>query len=285
MAKRVLSLILVALAVCLCAASAFAELTVERNEGEMYFPDEQNWVYHFTYAYPQIVGDDYTAALINDTYQMALDEMTRLVLPMFANAPDMRFDGKNEVSHDFLVTCNNDRLLSIVQLRSQEMGEETVYSLEPLTFDVSGMYAGETLTLRGVILIQASVDPEQLEDVRVEDYPEIAHIIGVRCTVDGTEYVKGGSSAAIADALLPALYQRFLEDGDGIRDNLTLEDFEIEFSASRDFSADEEGNLVFYFPPMLMRDYAEGQQLLSVTLSPAEIEAILADAPFALEEQ
>ena len=100
-------MILAALALWLCAASALADLTVERNEGERYFPDENNWVYHFTYAYPKILGDDYTAALINDTYQMALDEMTNLVLPMFANTPDMRFDGKNEVWHDFAVTCNN----------------------------------------------------------------------------------------------------------------------------------------------------------------------------------
>ena len=265
MAKRFFSTALAALAVWLCAASAFAELTVERNEGERYFPDEKNWVYHFVYAYPKILGDDYTAALINDTYQMALDEMTNLVLPMFANTPDMRFDGKNEVNHDFTVACNNDKLLSIVQFRSQSMGDETVYSLEPLTFDVSGIYAGETLTLRGVILIQAGVDPEQLEDVRAEEHPDIARIIR-------------GSSGSISEALMPALYDLFrahpnLSDSE----KPSLEDFEIEFSPARDFAAYREGGYIaFYYPPMLAPEaYRENTVIL---LSPAEIEAILAES-------
>ncbi len=263
MVKKFFSISLAALALWLCAASAFAELTVERNEGEMFFPDEKNWVYHFTYAYPIIIGDDYTAALINDTYQMALDEMTNLVLPMFANTPDMRFDGKNEVNHDFAVTCSNDKLLSIVQFRSQSMGEETVYSLEPLTFDVSGMYAGETLTLRGVILIQAGVDPEQLEDVRAEDYPDIARIIR-------------GSSDSISKALLPALYAMFQEHPQLMEaEKPSLEDFEIEFSPARDFAACPDGcSIAFYYPPMLA---SEGHwENTTVLLTPTEIEAILA---------
>ena len=263
MVKRSFSILMAALALWLCAASAFAELTVERNEGEMFFPEEKNWVYHFIYAYPKIVGDDYTAALINDTYQMALDEMTNLVLPMFANAPDMRFDGKNEVRHDFAVARNDGRLLSIVQFRSQTMGEETVYTLEPLTFDVGGMYAGETLTLRGVILILAGVDPAEMEDVKPEDYPEIAHIIG-------------GSSSSIAEALMPVLYERFLSHPNLIdAQPAPYEDFEIEFSPVRDFAACQTGDAVaFYYPPMMAPEgYRESTMIL---LSPAEIEAILA---------
>ena len=261
-------MILAALALWLCAASALADLTVERNEGERYFPDENNWVYHFTYAYPKILGDDYTAALINDTYQMALDEMTNLVLPMFANTPDMRFDGKNEVWHDFAVTCNNDQLLSIVQFRAQSMGDETVYSLEPLTFDVSGMYAGETLTLRGAILILAGVDPEQMEDVSVKDYPQIAYIIQ-------------GSSSTIANALLPTLYAMFQEHPQLKETEIpSFEDFEIEFSPSRDFAA-QDGQIAFYYPPMLAPEAFRENTI--ILLSPAEIEALLAAAPQSVE--
>ena len=267
MVKRIA---LLALALWLGIAPALAELTVERNAGERYFPNEKNWVYHFTYAYPHVAGEDYTAALINDTYQMALDEMTQLVLPMFATTPDMRFDGKNEVKHDFEVYCNDGRLLSIVQTRSQSMGEETVYSLEPLTFDVSGMYAGEALTLRGVILVQAGVDPERLEDVRAEDYPEIAHIIQ-------------GSSDSIAEALLPTLYDLFrahpnLWDSE----KPSLEDFEIEFSPARDFAAYNEGEYIaFYYPPMLAPEAYRYDTF--VLLSPAEIEAIAAAAQTEVE--
>ena len=260
-----------ALALWLCAFSAFAELRVERNEGEMYFPNEKNWVYHFTYAYPKIMGDDYTAALINDTYQMILNDAANISLPMFANTPDMRFDGKNEVRHDFTVARNDGRLLSIVQFRSQTMGEDTVYTLEPLTFDVSGMYAGETLTLRGVILILAGVDPERLEDVKPEDYPGIARIIQ-------------GSSSSIADALMPVLYERFLSHPNlSDAEKPAYEDFEIEFSPARDFAACQTGDAIaFSYPPMLAPEaYRESTTLL---LSPAEIEAILASAPAASQD-
>ncbi|MBR3017246.1 MAG: hypothetical protein IKH57_09240 [Clostridia bacterium] len=265
MAKRIA---LSALALLLCVSCACAELTVERNAGEMYFPDENSWVYHFTYAYPRIAGDDYTAALINDTYQMALDEMTQLVLPMFANAPDMRFDGKNEVKHDFSVYCNNGALLSIVQVRTQSMGEETMYSLEPLTFDVHGMYAGETLTLRGVMMVLAGVNPEALDDASAEDYPQIAHIIN-------------GSSGSMAEELLPALYERFSQEGIEISnpDGFSLEDFELEFSASRDFAVGEDGSLLFFFPPMLMRE--PGIAAVSYTVS--QIESLLSALPAATE--
>ena len=63
MVKKFLALIL---ALSLFAAPALCELTVERTEGERLFPDEKAWVYHFTYAYPHIVGEDYTCALINE---------------------------------------------------------------------------------------------------------------------------------------------------------------------------------------------------------------------------
>ena len=273
MVKKFFAFSLAALALWLCAASALAELTVERNEGEMFFPDEKKWVYHFIYAYPKIVGDDYTAALINDTYQMALDEMTNLVLPMFANAPDMRFDGKNEVRHDFTVARNDGKLLSVVQFRSQTMGEETVYTLEPLTFDVNGMYAGETLTLRGVILILAGVDPEKLEDVQPEDYPEIAHIIK-------------GSSSSIAEALAPALRDLFWSnlDVDTQSYEAFREAFETSFYAARDFAAYKEGDdIAFYLSPMLAPEQHRNNTM--ILLSPTEIEGIVAAAPAAEGEE
>ena len=239
MVKKFLALIL---ALSLFAAPALCELTVERTEGERFFPDEKAWVYHFTYAYPHIVGEDYTCALINDTYQMAFDELTQLVLPMFANAEDMRFDGRNEVTHDYSVMCNNGRVLSVLERRSQTMGEEGIrYTLEALTFDVGGMYAGETLTLRGVALIQAGVDASGLEDVNAQDYPALGNLIS-------------GSSGEMGAALIPVLYQEFAHlQEEGVMDpEKTYDDFVMEFSPTRDFYTDENGDLVFFFPPALM---------------------------------
>ncbi len=260
MAKRLFAALCVLL---LTAAPALGELTVESLAGEAYFPTEKNWVYHFTYAYPQVAGEDYTAALINDTYQMALDEMLQLVLPMFANAPDMRFDGKNEVKHDFEVMCNDGRLLSILQYRSQTMGEDGVrYTLEPLTFDVSGIYAGETLTLRGVVLVQAGVDPAALDDVTAADDPELAAIID-------------GSSSRLSEALLPVLYAEFTAlQAEGVaRADWTYDDYEAEFVPSRDFYADDQGKIVFFFPPALMASPSFDVPVFAFT--PVQLNAIL----------
>ena len=263
MVKKFLALIL---SLLLFAAPALCELTVERTEGERFFPDEKAWVYHFTYAYPHIVGDDYTCALINDTYQMAFDELTQLVLPMFANAEDMRFDGRNEVTHDYSVMCNNGRVLAILQTRMQTRREDgPLYALDPLTFDVGGMYAGETLTLRGVTLIQAGVDGTMLEDVEPELYPEIAHIVD-------------GSSDEMAAALLPLLYEAFVRlQAEGvIAAQWTREEYEDEFNPAQDFYTDEEGRIVFFFQPTLLASPSFDAPVFPFT--PAELDAILADA-------
>ena len=213
--------------------------TVTRNEGEAFFPSEKDWVYHFTYAYPHVAGDSYAALMVNDTYQMALDEMVQLVLPMFANEPAMRYDGKNEVIHDFEVKCNNGRFLSILQKKSQTRGEEgTFLSLESLTFDMAGEYLGESLTLRGVVMV-------------------------------------GDSTDQIASAVLPHIYADFVllqEQGICKRD-VDRETFEMEFSPAIHFYADEEGNAVFYLPPSLME--TPSFQTHVFVYSPEELEKLL----------
>lgn len=213
--------------------------TVIRNEGEAFFPSEKDWVYHFTYAYPHVAGDSYAALMVNDTYQMALDEMVQLVLPMFANEPAMRYDGKNEVIHDFEVKCNNGRFLSILQKKSQTRGDEgTFLSLESLTFDMSGEYQGESLTLRGVVMVGESTDQ-------------------------------------IAAALMPHIYEEFvkLQEKGICKQGANRETFEIEFSPAIHFYADENGNAVFYLPPSLME--TPSFQTHVFVYSPEEIEKLL----------
>lgn len=213
--------------------------TVLRTEGEAFFPNEKNWVYHFTYAYPHVTGENYAALTVNDTYQMALDEMTQLVLPMFANEEAMRFDGKNEVVHDFEVKCNNGRFLSILQKKSQTRGDEGAFlSLESLTFDMNGEYLGESLTLRGVVMVGESTDQ-------------------------------------IAAAVLPEIYEKFKAlQAEGIcKADVDEETFSIEFSPAIHFYADEGGRAVFYLPPSLLAEPSFSVPVFPY--SPAELEALL----------
>ncbi len=214
---------------------------VLRREGEAYYPAQDQWRYHFVYAYPIVQGDDYASAAISETYQMALDEVTQLTLPMFA-AEESTAGTRSEVRHDFYVTCNNDRLLSIVQTRSQTGAEGAVLAVEPLVFDVSGVYTASTpITLRGCIL--AGVSAENADDMTAEKYPQAAKILA-------------GSSDSIGERVAEKLYPEFLklqESGVG-RADVAAEDFEWEFSPTTSFYVNEDGCVVFFFPPELLAE-------------------------------
>ena len=237
--------------------------TVKRLAGEAYYPDEKNWTYHFTYAYPAVEGDTYTAALINDTYQMALGETKDIALPMFAASPDMQFDGHNEVEHDFSVLCNTERLLSILQRQRQTRGEQPPsLQLEAQTFNVSGDTAGDVMTLRGAALILAGADPEKLEGITAADLPDFPGLVN-------------GSSDEMEEALLPVLYAEFekLQSAGAVRADADRDDYEIDFIPSRDFYVSAEGKIVFFFPPSLLAE--PSFDVPTFSFSPAELEAFI----------
>lgn len=236
--KRALAVLTLAALMLAPAPGALAEYEVGSQAGEMYFPDEENWTYHFTYAYPHIESDDYAAILINETLDEVLNEWAALYLPMFADAPDMIGEGHNEVIHGFSVTCNNGRFFSVLLTRSQPQDGKTVLSLEPLVFDVSGEYPGETLTLRGVVMV-------------------------------------GESSGQLSDAVLPVIWQEFqkLQESGVARADVTEEQFCEEFSPMENFYADGDNNAVFYIPPMLLTE--PSFEPPSFAFSPAELNALL----------
>ena len=217
MAKRLLCL---RAALALLSLPALAEngfYQIGRVEGEGWFPSAEKWTYHFTYAYPRIEAEDIAALMINDSYEMALDEMVNLILPMFANEKDMLFDGKNEITHDFDIALNDGRFLSVLLKRTQTMGEDTRLTVDAQVFDISGEYAGEPLTLRGVVMV-------------------------------------GESSTQLAEAVSPELYKEFVKlqaEGVARTDIGEVGFFEI-CSPLSDFYADEAGGVTFFFQPELM---------------------------------
>lgn len=211
--------------------------TVVSMAGERYYPNKENWVYHFQYAYPYVLGEEAAHTVIRDTYQQILDDSLNTALPMFADAPDMLFDGKNEVTHDFEVMCNNGRFLSVRMRKSQTMGENgTKMTLETLTFDMAGN--GDVLTLRGVVRV-------------------------------------GDSSEQIADAVWPHLYREFaaLQQQGMARQDMTEQDFYNNYLPEANFYTDEEGNAVFYFTPEMMAQPTF--DVPGFSYSPAQLEALL----------
>jgi len=186
-----------------------------------------------------VLGDDLGNTMIRETYEMALNEWLELTLPMFANSPDEYYDGKNEVVHDFRVTCNDDNYLSILQSRSQTRGNEGIkMTLEALTFAKSGEYMGESLTLRGVVMV-------------------------------------GDSSEQIADAVWPHLYREFaaLQEKGIARQDMTEKEFYNLYLPEYNFYRDENGNAVFFFQPDMLELPTFDVPVFAY--SPAQLEALL----------
>ena len=237
--------------------------TVKRTEGEAYYPQNGEWTYHLTYACPFVAEDGYTAALINDTYDLALGEIKDIALPMFAR--ENRDGGRWEYRWDFTVMCNTDRLLSILtrQEKAPEEGQPLL-TLEAQTFNVCGDTEGDPLTLRGAALLQAGVPPEKLLTAEEADLPDYPMLIR-------------GSSDLLEEKLLPLLYKEFqaLQESGVIRPDADRDDYEMEFSPARDFYALPDGRIAFFFPPALMA--APSFDAPVFAFAPAELEALLGD--------
>lgn len=236
MVKKCWVLVCVLLLTCL---SALAEHEIMPIEGTDYYPDAENWTYQYTYRVPQLeTGEsDAAAMLINDTILMALDEMRELVLPMFANSEDMTKNGQVKITQDYIVTCNDGRFFSMVMIREEKDDSGSYYTLDADVYDVGGEYAGETLTLRGVVMV-------------------------------------GDSSEQLGLAVMPVLYEKFVElQSQGIcRQELTQEDFYQLCSPTLDYYADENGNAVFFLQPSLMT--APSFDVPTFTFTPAELAAL-----------
>ncbi len=226
------------------ACFAASPFEVERLEGEEWYPSRDNWTYHYIYSYPRIVcGDEEPVGLlINDTLGMVLDEMRLLALPMFAESPDMTAGGKVKVTEDVRVMCNNGRFFSVLKVKTEERASGISRSLESDTFDVSGDYPGETLTLRGVVMV-------------------------------------GESSEEISLAVMPVLYEAFrgLQAEGVCLPGVTEAEFYDCVIPTLDFYADENGNAVFYFQPSLL--CVPGEDVPVFPFSPAELKALVDAMP------
>ena len=156
-----------ALLLFLLPLQAIGDLRVDFLEGEAFFPEQGEWVYHYRYRVPVILGEGEAEASIRDYYDLALSEMLSLVLPMYAADPDMAGQGKQEITQDYRVTCNDARFFSTLMTQNQTVAGENLTTLRSQVFAVSGDFAGETLTLRGLLMV--GEDSSQLAGLVLED--------------------------------------------------------------------------------------------------------------------
>ena len=234
--RFVCAVLLLALALYTAGAEGYQ---VTDLEGEAWYPEEGAWTYHYTYVYPQLAADDTDAVAmtVNETFQLILDEMRNLAMPMFAAAPEMTEDGRVEVKQFYRVTCSTKRIFSVLLIKSETRGSEIRWSIEPEVFDVGGDYPGQTLTLRGLVRV-------------------------------------GDSSDQLAEAVLPDLYARFqaLQESGVCRADVTREAFYASTVPTLDFYADENENAVFFLQPELMCE--PGADVPFFVYTPEELEAL-----------
>lgn len=219
--------------------SASAAIEYDWQEGEAWFPQEKDWTYHYAYRYPVAKGDSESAQAVNYYFDNALYEMTKLVLPMYAADPVMAAGQQHEFCQDYAVTCNSDDHFSFLMTQRQTVEGRELVSLSSAVFALSGEYAGQTLTLRG--LVQVGDSSAQLAELVRRD---IWRQIEARMTVGETAWKQG----------------------------INLEKLTEEFYPENQFYADEKGRAVFYLQPGEFRDDLE---VVTFTYAPQDLLKLL----------
>lgn len=218
MLKRVVLLLLALM--LLSAYPAYAGAAYDWAEGEITYPEGEDWVYRYAYRYPVLTDDTPAANAVNAWFEVAFSEMNDLILPMFAAEADMVGGGSNEITQVYDVTCNTDDFFGILLTQTQFMGEEPIVSLNGQVFAMSGEYLGETLTLRG--------------------------LLGV-----------GESSVQIAEAVVLDVYGKVLQLPGAGELWPDADAFYEDFDPETQFYPDEQGNAVFYLQPGMLEEVIE----------------------------
>ncbi len=223
----------------LLSLSAHAELPVTWTEGEEWFPDKQAWTYHYQYRYPALSGEDTVSEAINHYFDLARNEMANLVLPMYAADPIMAGQGGNKVSEQWTVTCNSDELFSALLHRTQTVEGGELHTISSVVFATSGEYAGDTLTLRGVVRV-------------------------------------GDSSQQLAELVLNDIWRQ-IEPQMRQPDSLWLTELSRDslaegFFPEEHFYANQHGDAVFYLQPGVFR---RDQEIVEYVYAPQQLERLL----------
>lgn len=235
--KKCCLLLVFSLLLMLPCAAEENTLPFETQKAFLLLPKEDpRW--ELDYEYPLITSDDAVSVQINDYYDTSRTEMTVLILPMLSNTKDASGESLNRMTQEYHVTCNNGRLFSVLFMQKTEANGQVMYSMESDTFDVSGEYAGQLLTLRGTVMV-------------------------------------GESTVQLVEYLLPVLYDRFvaLQEAGVIDPELTQEDFEEIVYPDSHFYLNDDGSVTFYFQPEVMAE--PSFDVPCFTFTAAELEALI----------
>jgi hypothetical protein len=196
--------------------------------------------YSYSCKLPVLSKDNPVYENINQYYVLAVREMTDLLMPMYAKDPDMGKMPNNYIKQSYEITCNNGRFFSTRMLQEQKLNGEVKHTISSQVFDVSGEYAGESLTLRGL-----------LEEI-------------------------GDSSEQIAGLVLKDIWKKIeheIKNKNSLwKSGLSLESLELDFFPEEHFYADEENRAVFYLQPNIFRTDSE---IITFSYSKQDIQKLI----------
>ena len=172
----------------------------------------------------------------------------------------MKEDDPAETEADLYIYGTSPLIFTADPSRTEIIWGEEQEPVGTVTAEESPMTEG--LTLRGVTLAVGGVPNDLLDEVMPEDCPALSKIIN-------------GSSDLMAKALMPVLYQQFVQlQREGVAlAGVEREDFELEFSPQSDYFVDQAGHIVFFFQPSLLTH--PSFDVPQFPFTPAELEALL----------
>lgn len=261
--KRLLGL-LTALLLLAAAAPAVAAVQADPLTGERAFPDgsgASDAAFVFRYTLPQFAGTDAATVAVNAYYQALATDLTQTVMPGTYASLDTQPEPGSPAYYtqmDYTVTADDGDYLSVLLTNREFLGNAETERWTANVFAMSGVYAGQSLSLSQAIGL------EQEDDTAAQ----------------GVSY-----ASQLAYSLVWQIIQSQMETGAYSYDpSLTPEALERVFSPESDFYLDADGNLVFYLQAGDVAGEVDG--ILTFPFSPAELlsaaqpgEAHPADAP------
>ena len=198
--------------------------------------------YIYRYAYPQITGEDPSAALINQFYAYLVSDALDFEVPMMADYyAGIRPEADIQVQISYSVKCNNDDYFSVL-LKTE--GDDF------LTFK------GHTFSRK---------------DLKPGSSVALPYLLGILATNESDTWLQERQTAKADDLVRTLIW----EDLQARREELQIfpdvdrELFDVLFYPEEDFYLDETGNPVFYLEPGTVSDMKNG--LLEFPISLWEI--------------
>ena len=236
-------------ALLLLAAGASAQTVTgpEPLRGEIFYPQGSTAAsasFAYRYVLPQFSQDQPQADAVNAYFADYATQLLTAVIPETVSALELlppAGEPAYSVDMDYSVTANSEDFLSVLLISQKFLGNTLVESWQSAVFALTGIYAGETITLSQAM---------------------------------GLEQAEGDATGDYASELVYGLVWQIVlyETGamqKGYFPDVTEEDFRRAFTPQTDFYFDESGNFVFFIQAGTIAGEVEG--VLTFPFSIAEL--------------